>query len=106
MENIRSVFWHAVGESGIVCRSGGDEFLIIAGRDEEDTMRIHIKNLCQSFNETSGEDFLISMSIGQASIRQADYDHFAQYYKQADDMLYIDKRNRPENVIRTSSSGN
>lgn len=82
------------GRKEVVCRFGGDEFLLfLLGHDETDTRTI-CQKLVQSMREPfeiSGHKFSLSTSVG-AALFPKDADNIDDLLERADAALYVSKR--------------
>ncbi len=83
------------GRKEIVCRFGGDEFLLfLPGYDFNDTKSVCerlVKTMREPFN-ISGNEFELSTSIG-AALFPTDADNIDNLMEKADAALYVSKRN-------------
>lgn len=97
----------AIGERGVVARTGGDEFccgLIVDSRHDIDAevMRLRdlITSLFKKYNDYSDEEYLISVSIGMAILDGGSEEDLHDGYIKADADLYEEKKLRPMSIIK------
>ncbi len=96
---------HCLRNDDIVCRLGGDEFLLICPDTDKDG-GMHVAELIREavsrLRVPTGEDFWLgSISVGVA-FRTPDMDNFEALIKQADNGVYAAKRDG-RNCVRTAS---
>lgn len=80
----------------VIGRIGGDEFgMITAGLDKKSFARIktRLKKFCKEYNETSGEPFQISISLGAVQY-SPENDNLMVLLNEADSLLYVEKRRK------------
>ena len=82
-------------DNSISVRFGGDElFSMIIGECKPDDIIKRIDAYLESFNETSGKPYKVSASCGfMTSVLDENF-NITQVLKQADEQMYIIKRNR------------
>ncbi len=97
----------AIGERGVVARTGGDEFcggLIVDSRHDTDSEAMHLKELISSlfkkYNDYSDEEYLISVSIGMAILDGGSEEDLHNGYIKADADLYEEKKLRPLSIVK------
>lgn len=80
----------------VIGRIGGDEFGMIAvGMDKKsfDRIKTRLKKFCNEYNETSGEPFQLSISLGAVQYSHEN-DNLMVLLNEADSLLYIEKRRK------------
>lgn len=97
LENLGLLFKNHFGQSDIVGRIGGDEFIILI--QDENIAESRIQSLLQKVNELKIEelkDFKLSIRIGIA-FAPKDGTTFMELYRHADQALYQTKRTGKNN---------
>lgn len=93
----------AVGEDGVVGRTGGDEFMgAVRMRDDNTCSEVvaAIKKACGNFDEEHIADFYMGVSVGTVIFDNSQEINFNAIFEKADEALYEDKKLRRTNVIR------
>lgn len=98
---IGDILADTIGESGVVGRIGGDEFVLVTGYDALDEGEY----LCQklhaqfaAFNETSDKKYNIGISVGTYLLQNALEMDIQDALALADEKLYEEKKHRTRNV--------
>lgn len=89
--------------SDIVARIGGDEFAVLAVTDslaDGESLRQRIKKTTDEFNEKSGKNYYIGISVGYCELVCDEKTLVETYLDKADDMLYEDKRNKRKDIMK------
>jgi diguanylate cyclase (GGDEF)-like protein len=89
----------ALGETEIVGRIGGDEFVVCAFLKEAVTipkLREHIEEVCAKFNEeyTQDKPYLVHTSVGVYPFKCTDTIEIGELLSHADTLLYEQKRHK------------
>ncbi len=80
----------------VIGRIGGDEFgVITVGMDKKSFTRIkaRLRKFCKEYNETSGEPFQLSISLGAVQYSHEN-DNLMVLLNEADSLLYVEKRRK------------
>ena len=80
----------------VIGRIGGDEFgIITVGMDKKSFTRIkaRLRKFCKEYNETSGEPFKLSISLGAVEFSHEN-DNLMVLLNEADSLLYVEKRRK------------
>lgn len=80
----------------VIGRIGGDEFgIITVGLDKKSFTRIksRLRKFCKEYNETSGEPFKLSISLGAVEFSHEN-DNLMVLLNEADSLLYVEKRRK------------
>jgi diguanylate cyclase (GGDEF)-like protein len=83
----------------VLSRLGGDEFAIVAVDITSDfigTLRTRIEGLLDEYNSTSGESFILSISIGAVEFSGRENNQLEKLLSVADSLLYEEKRLKRE----------
>lgn len=89
--------------SDVVARIGGDEFVAFAISDATLTgqsIQNRISKFCDDFNEHSDKDYYVEMSVGFVEFLCDESVEIEKYLDMADEMLYQDKKEKRQNVIK------
>ena len=87
---------YATPEASISVRFGGDElFSVVFGECDTDMIVKKITNYLEDYNKKSGNPYIVSTSCGCMSTVLDDHFNITQALKDADDKMYIIKKNRP-----------
>lgn len=82
------------GEQDFLARYGGDEFVIVCLRRDEEELRAFIDRIhegCKELKDRCGFEFTISLSIGYAEYSKVKYTSIEEYINAADSKMYEDK---------------
>lgn len=93
----------ALGEDAVVGRIGGDEFAALIVSDKKidgDAVLARIKNAYTTFNEESGKNFYVELSLGYRQFVLSTESDFDEIMKMADVMMYENKNSRRKSVRR------
>ncbi|MBQ0167103.1 MAG: GGDEF domain-containing protein [Treponema sp.] len=85
----------------VIGRIGGDEFgIITVGMDTKSFSRIktRLKKFCKEYNESSGEPFQISISLGAVQYSHEN-DNLMVLLNEADSLLYVEKRRKKAKAV-------
>ncbi|MBQ8086147.1 MAG: GGDEF domain-containing protein, partial [Lachnospiraceae bacterium] len=86
---------NATPDSALCVRFGGDElFAVIFGECDTDNITDTITEYLKDYNETSGKPYIVSTSCGSMTTILDDNFSITQALKEADDKMYIIKKNR------------
>ena len=88
----------AVGDRGVVCRYGGDEFLIlmyIQSQEEIIEMIDTIETQVTLFNKSEKQPYKISFSIGYSTF-ESKHESIDDFLKKIDAYMYADKKSKIE----------
>jgi|GEM_PF-2020421 len=123
MKHINDTFGHEAGdralvatasvlrtvfrEADILSRLGGDEFAVLAaecGADDVQAIRLRISACVTEFNDSAGETFQLSLSIGSSASEpgvEVDVEHLLE---NADAAMYREKRavKEPSHLVRSA----
>ncbi|KAF5039607.1 putative diguanylate cyclase DgcT [anaerobic digester metagenome] len=80
-------------EDDIICRVGGDEFVILLPQTDMEAADKIKSRIKQAISQTKIESIMVSISIGYAIKSRADED-IAEVQKLADNRMYSEKFNR------------
>ncbi len=83
----------------IVARLGGDEFAIVAADINSAfvaTLRERLGKVLRVYNETSGENFELSLSLGAVEFTGSENNNLEKLLSSADSFLYEEKRQKKE----------
>ena len=87
---------HATPDNAIAVRFGGDElFSVVFGECDTELIVKKITDYLEEYNENSGKPYVVSTSCGCMSTVLDDHFSITQALKDADDKMYIIKKNRP-----------
>lgn len=81
----------------LICRYGGDEFVVISLVHEKSELEKSIENLSKNaelFNRTKTAPYQLRFSVGCDVCAQNDDIGFQQFFKQIDQKMYADKRSK------------
>ncbi|MBQ9438702.1 MAG: GGDEF domain-containing protein [Lachnospiraceae bacterium] len=93
----------AIGQIGILGRTGGDEFMGMFAIDHQEDMQniqTTIKDLCQTFNDTEEKPYYIELSLGCITFTYSEYESYNELIRQADLVLYEAKKKRRASVLK------
>ena len=82
------------GNQDFLARYGGDEFVVVCWRKNEDELKAFINEIhegCKHFREQCGLEFDISLSVGYAEYDEEKYASVEEYISVADKNMYIEK---------------
>ena len=86
-------------DNAICVRFGGDElFAVIFGDCEPEDIMKHIGEYLDHYNETSGKPYRITSSCGYVSTTTDDNFNITQALKEADEMMYVIKKDKKARV--------
>ena len=94
----------ALPEGAPLGRTGGDEFMAIflqTSEDEPERFFRRVEEACAAYNARNEAPFYEEISVGWYAFDSEAGTDFTQVFKQADLLMYEDKKLRRENVIRT-----
>lgn len=87
---------NATPEPALSVRFGGDElFSVIFGDCDTEVITKKISGYLKTYNEQSGKPYVVSASCGSMSTVLDDSFNITHALKEADDKMYIIKKNRP-----------
>lgn len=94
-----AILKQALGETEIVGRIGGDEFVVCAFLKEAVTireLREHIEKVCEQFNEehTKEKPYVVHTSVGVYPFKCTDTVEIGELLSHADTLLYEQKRHK------------
>jgi len=85
----------AFRSSDIIARMGGDEFVVLyldTSEESIEKIKKHFYEAQVNYNQNSSHAFQVCLSIGFASYNPDDPKSLDDLLKQADEMMYIDKK--------------
>lgn len=86
---------HVCPQGALCGRLGGDEMLsVFEGVSDEKEIRKSIDTYLEEYNNVSGKPYKVAASIGVYTAEYSEMDDFAEVFKKADQLMYIDKNNR------------
>lgn len=93
LKSFAAILKTTVRESDIVCRFGGDEFVVLIKGDREvlELVRWRIREAFQSWQETDGTARKIGLSIGSSLWESDDKINIEQMLEEADSGMYNEK---------------
>lgn len=112
LKNVNDTFGHVSGDrmimktteliqsrirrNDVLCRWGGDEFVLIMAANLEQTEHVvhNVLSLFDTYNETGREEFKLSFSYGIVNIEPESKLLIDELIKQADDKMYEHKMSR------------
>lgn len=92
-----NILKHTFRDSDIICRMGGDEFVVIpVATSEEDITRVieRLQVSIDSFNKANSGGFTLSMSVGKAYYDPGNPSSPEALLEQADSAMYEEKRRK------------
>lgn len=95
------VMQEAIGDSGVVGRIGGDEFVaFLLCPDEEQVHHIidHVKHLNEEFNAASDKEFYVELSMGHQHFACSSDISISELLDDADHALYDAKKKRRKTI--------
>ena len=84
-------------QSDIIGRLGGDEFAVVAPHLSEKKLQLAlhlIEDFSRQWNESSGEQYRLSLSVGAAVYNAGEIPNLEGLLKKADDELYLEKQKK------------
>ncbi len=94
---------NALGDGVIIARMGGDEFVAVylpTGEENGESIRNKIKDVANSFNETTGKPYYVDLSVGYYEFVCSDDVELTDLMRQADVILYQAKKYRKKTIKR------
>ena len=95
----------AFGRSSVIGRIGGDEFAVFVipeNGDDDTVMYKRFKDCLVELNDESGRPFVVTASIGFASLICSKDTEISDILDLADRNLYKDKENKPASIRRSN----
>lgn len=92
-----SILKHNVKIYDMVCRYGGDEFIVLVESDDEDSalgVMERIQKALKEYNEKEIQPYRLSMSFGHAFVRSSENTTLQDILNEADDMMYSEKEEK------------
>ncbi|MED3549892.1 diguanylate cyclase domain-containing protein [Cytobacillus praedii] len=86
-----------VAETDLLCRMGGDEFVILLSNVDDAKVRAAITRIQSALNspfDVAGVPILVSASVGRSTIMKADQANLDRMLQQADAEMYLGKGRR------------
>ena len=93
-------FLRTISEDALVCRIGGDEFMLLVpdiGYDEAYAHMTGISQNIQAFGSRQNEDFQYDISFGIAAIEESNKSNSSAILSLADEKMYEQKRMKKKN---------
>ncbi len=93
----------AIGEEGLLGRTGGDEFMgMFSVRDElaSEKLEKKIKQIAEDFNNTSDKPYYVELSLGFVTCVFDDTNNYNELIRKADERLYEAKKVRRASVVK------
>jgi diguanylate cyclase (GGDEF)-like protein len=105
LKSFAAILKTTVRESDIICRFGGDEFVVLIKGDREvlDLVRWRIREAFQSWQETDEIAHKIGLSIGGSLWESDDKINIEQMLKEADSSMYNEKMKKKTVKKRTET---
>lgn len=103
IKSIASVLSDSMRTTDIVARFGGDEFVAMAVAEvttSAEMIKQRIKTLMNEFNNRSGKDYYIGVSVGYSEFLCTPDVVLEDYLGQADDKLYEDKQKKRKDIMK------
>ncbi len=103
IKSIASVLTDSMRATDIVARFGGDEFVAMAVEEvttEAEMIKQKIKTLMNEFNDRSGKNYYICVSVGYSEFLCADDVVLEDYLGLADEKLYEDKQKKRKDIMK------
>jgi diguanylate cyclase (GGDEF)-like protein len=108
ISEVGRILYTAVGNKGVSCRYGGDEFIVLTHVNSEKEimdMIAAIKAQTNAFNESENKPYNIHFSIGYSTF-DSDHETTDDFLRKLDTSMYEDKRrNIAERVIPDRRKG-
>ena len=95
IKNVCEIFKEETRDSDVICRIGGDEFLLIfpdCSRDQALKIRERINDKFKNINSSQDKSYQISVSMGLVEYRPEDDRSVNDLIKEADSRMYENKR--------------
>lgn len=94
LQRISNILQSTIRSTDILCRMGGDEFIILCGGFEtEEDATDFVQRLKRNINDAKKHEIAwTSISVGKTSIKEGEY--LEEIMARADDSLYDEKRNK------------
>lgn len=102
LKNISNVLKRCFHVRGKVSRIGGDEFLAVTEDIYDENLYNSVKNINKNIsrlNKTQGKDYNLNVSLGY-KVFNNEYDNLADYIREIDKLMYVDKRSRKVSTAR------
>lgn len=90
-----------IGNTDIVVRYGGDEFILMLNCDSKDRLNKIVENIreaCRRFNENSGKAYSLECSFG-ADLFCSNFDDIELMLRHVDMLMYSEKKLKKENAF-------
>ncbi|MFT3984757.1 MAG: GGDEF domain-containing protein [Lachnospiraceae bacterium] len=103
IKKIAQIIKEAIGDDQLVSRIGGDEFVVMMLCDRcytPETITRKIKQATAEFNECSDKPYYVESSLGFKRFVCGDEVQLQDVINQADQALYIVKKNRRESIAK------
>ncbi len=103
IKSIASVLTDSMRATDIVARFGGDEFVAMAVEEvttDAEMIKQKIKTLMNEFNDRSGKNYYICVSVGYSEFLCADDVVLEDYLGLADEKLYEDKQKKRKDIMK------
>lgn len=83
-----------IRKSDVVCRWGGDEFIMVIRANDEQTVQVikNIQKYMMQYNDMKKNEFELSFSYGIVAIKPGEYQSAEEVVAEADRRMYNDKR--------------
>lgn len=90
LQNITGVLRKCLRENDLIARWGGDEFLIILPRTDENLVSLVCQRIKDTCAETPPDPIKLSIALGTASRRNVN-ESYAEIFSRAEDQMYDNK---------------
>ena len=91
LQRVANVIQESISAHDVAMRIGGDEFLILCTKCDEEKARQMIETLKRKLKERSDEKLTLSVAFGASTTREGERS-FEQAYELADQAMYLDKK--------------
>lgn len=103
IRSIATVLTDSMRATDVVARIGGDEFVAMAAAEVDtdgEMIKQRIKTLMNEFNDRSGKDYYVCVSVGYSEFLCTDEIVLEDYLGQADEKLYEDKQKKRKDIMK------
>ncbi len=108
---IANIIRKNVGKDMLAMRYGGDEFVVFGGFEKDnrklvDDFAASIQRDIEEANASGKYEFHLSVSMGGSGWEAKDIEDLSVLIKQADELMYIQKREKKRKAAESSKNGN